>query len=69
MWNIIQKVARQQNTFKADNFVDIIGYSATVDQMNRHMQELGYNGITDFEAGMTLNDLHLLLEDIRRGHK
>jgi len=55
------KTAREIHTHKDDNFVDIIGYSATVDDMHRHMRELGYdNGIMAFKS-MDVGDMFKLL--------
>ena len=61
-------MARHKNTFKADNFVDVIGYTACIDDMNRHMIELGYAGVQDFES-MTPGDLADLLDVIRKGSR
>ncbi len=68
IWNNLQKMARHKNTFKADNFVDVIGYTACIDDMNRHMIELGYAGVQDFES-MTPGDLADLLDVIRKGSR
>lgn len=56
--NILQKRARDDNTFKADNHVDTVGYTNCVDDMNRQMIELGYkNGIQAFD-GMSIQEMY-----------
>ena len=55
------KIARQQQTYKEDNFLDIMGYISCIDDMNRHMIALGYgDGIRAFEH-MTQLEIHALL--------
>lgn len=44
------KLAREINTHKEDNWVDIIGYTACVEMMDELMKELGYPiGVHSFE--------------------
>lgn len=65
------KKARDLNMFKDDNWIDTIGYSRCVEDMNDQMQELGYsNGVKAFEI-MNIQGLFDLLcklikEDVRQ---
>lgn len=66
IWNIVQKVCRHINTYKDDNFVDIIGYSSCVNQMDGHLIELGYpEGVASLDA-MTFEELQVLLAKIEQ---
>lgn len=69
MLNNQQKAARQKHTFKTDNFVDIIGYAACVDDMNRQMIELGYlSGVKAFEDMTSLGELEALMRRLTQGN-
>lgn len=58
---IEMKMARDMNTFKDDNWIDTMGYAAVVDDMDRHLKELGYEkGVKAFDT-MTLGELYALL--------
>lgn len=58
---ILMKVARDHHRFKEDNFIDTIGYANCVDDMNQHMQQLGFNGVDDFRY-FTLQDMYVLYQ-------
>lgn len=59
--NIGQKLARQYNSHKDDNYIDIMGYSACVDVINQRMIALGYEeGVQAFRK-MNLQCLFDLL--------
>jgi hypothetical protein len=46
----VKKLCREYNRFKWDNHVDMAGYAATMDNLNRAMMELGYpSGVKNFE--------------------
>jgi hypothetical protein len=65
---IEMKVAREQQTHKDDNFVDIIGYVICVDSMNSDMVKYGYSGIENFKT-FTLSDMTDLLTAIERDNR
>lgn len=55
------KIAREQQTHKDDNFVDMAGYISCIDSMQVDMVELGYeDGIGAF-VKMSFDDLNKLL--------
>jgi hypothetical protein len=58
------KLARNQQTWKEDNFVDMIGYLYCLDSMHSEMQTLGYADGAAALAGMSLSELVLLLKRI-----
>lgn len=59
---IDMKTARDAFTYKDDNYIDTIGYSACVDAMDREMKERGYqDGIRAFER-LTLGDYYALVQ-------
>lgn len=46
----VKKLCREYNRFKWDNHVDMAGYAATMDSLDRAMRELGYpSGVKNFE--------------------
>lgn len=50
MMSIVMKVARQINTFKDDNFIDMMGYSVCVEAFDQRMKEMGYaQGAKEFD--------------------
>ncbi len=58
---IEMKLVRDMNTFKDDNWIDTMGYAAVVDDMDRHLKELGYEkGVKALDA-MTIGELYALL--------
>lgn len=58
------KLARQQNTPKDDNWVDMIGYAACVSDMDEQLKELGYEeGIKAFQMMDTIG-LQILYENV-----
>lgn len=57
------KIARQQQTYKEDNFLDMIGYVSCIDDMDQHMRKLDYeDGIRAFENMTQLDIYELLIE-------
>lgn len=61
MKNILQKIAREQNTHKDDNPVDIIGYADLIDDMQIHLGELGYPPDIMVLADMDVGEMFELL--------
>ena len=60
--NIEMKLARHENTFKEDNFVDIIGYTVCIQSMDEELKRLGYlRGIRMFEDTYTEQGLRTQL--------
>lgn len=58
------KLARQQQTHKRDNFIDMAGYINCIDSMNQDMVELGYEeGIAAFKE-FTFSELIDLLDEM-----
>lgn len=56
------KLARQQQTYKEDNFLDIMGYTVCIEDMDKHMKALGYErGIRAFESMGELGVYDLLM--------
>lgn len=56
------KLAREINTHKDDNWVDIIGYTACVEMMDELMKELGYPiGVHTFEF-IEIGEWYLILD-------
>jgi hypothetical protein len=59
--NIEQKLAREQNTHKGDNYVDTMGYANCVWDMHQQMIELGFSdGVAAFKR-MNMQDMFALL--------
>jgi hypothetical protein len=62
------KLARQQQTPKDDNFIDILGYSACLSDMHEQLRGMGYeDGIYIFK-GMSVSGMQLLYERVLREH-
>jgi uncharacterized protein DUF6378 len=60
------KSARDVNDFKADNWIDTMGYAATVNDMDNQMKELGYkDGVKAFKT-MSVGDMFELLDSLVR---
>lgn len=60
------KIARQQNTPKDDNMIDVIGYAACIDDMDRELRERGCSeGIKVFED-MDVIGLQIMYRGLRR---
>lgn len=57
LMSIDLKTAREQNTHKDDNYIDMMGYAATVERMDVRLKEMGYDrGIDLFKQGQTETD-------------
>lgn len=54
------KIAREQNTHKDDNWIDILGYAATVSDMDQEMREMGFDGYKQFSYWSSVADLQNL---------
>jgi hypothetical protein len=59
--NILQKIAREQNTHKDDNIVDIVGYADLLDDMDQQMKQLGYTKGVECLYAMDVGEMFELL--------
>lgn len=58
------KLSRQQQTYKEDNFIDIMGYTACVEAMDTKLKEYGYpQGVRVFDT-MDVNGYIILLKEL-----
>jgi len=66
---IDMKIAREQNTHKDDNWIDILGYAATVADMDVEMRELGFDGYKQFSYWKSAADLQNLYNTLQEKHE
>ncbi len=63
---VLMKVAREQNTPKNDNPIDILGYMACLSDMDDHLKGMGYESGYYYLNGMSVVGMQTLYERVLR---